>query len=273
MVGRAIVPLLMGDDPDSGSVLPLSTFDELCAGRLLAEIDEEVGVMVLLTATIATPPRSSTTRLAEEHWAVAIGPVPSSVSMLGDVRQVPIVLEYAAISLLGLMAGTHTMMLAVRRRGGDLAALRAIGMRPVDVRRVVGWQAIAMGAVSVAVGVPLGLVLGRVAWTAISRPANVLVHVVVDPLVVAGVALVVGRAAARRRHLARPSRRPSPPERSAAERVTGTAWISAHRTADGPLTLRAGQTRTTHSAGTGCGCHHPDRRWQQPCREAIPRVH
>ena len=91
--------------------------------------------------------------------------------------------------LLGLMAGAHAMLLAVRRRGGDLAALRAIGMRPVDVRRVVGWQALAMGAVTVAVGVPLGLVLGRVAWTAISRPANVLVHVVVDPLVVAGVAV------------------------------------------------------------------------------------
>ena len=108
--------------------------------------------------------------------------------MLGDLRQVPIVLV-VAIGLLGLMVGVHAMLLAVRRRGGDLAALRAIGMRPADVRRVVGWQAIAMGAVTVAVGVPLGLVLGRVAWTAISRPANVLVHVVVDPLVVAGVAL------------------------------------------------------------------------------------
>ena len=40
VVGRAVVPLLHGDDPDSGSVLPLTTFDELCAGRLLAEIDE-----------------------------------------------------------------------------------------------------------------------------------------------------------------------------------------------------------------------------------------
>ena len=40
VVGRAVVPLLFGDDPDSGSVLPLATFDELCAGRLLAEIDE-----------------------------------------------------------------------------------------------------------------------------------------------------------------------------------------------------------------------------------------
>jgi ABC-type lipoprotein release transport system permease subunit len=187
VVGRAIVPLLNGDDPDSGSVLQLTTFDELCAGRLLAEIDEAVGVMVRLRDD-GDASSFVDDQMAEGRWAEAIGPVPSSVTMLGDVRQVPIVLV-AAIGLLGLMAAAHAMLLAVRRRGGDLAALRAIGMRPVDVRRVVGWQAIAMGAVTVAVGVPLGLVLGRVAWTAISRPANVLVHVVVEPLAVAGVAL------------------------------------------------------------------------------------
>ena len=48
MVGRSIVPLVNGDDPDSGVVLPLSTFDELCAGQLIADLDEQVGVIVRL---------------------------------------------------------------------------------------------------------------------------------------------------------------------------------------------------------------------------------
>ena len=72
--------------------------------------------------------------------------------MLADVRQVPMC--FVAIGLLGLMVGIHAMLLAVRRRGGDLAVLRALGMRPGDVRRVVGWQAIAMGVVTVGIGIP-----------------------------------------------------------------------------------------------------------------------
>ena len=109
--------------------------------------------------------------------------------MLGDLRGVPVVLA-VAVGVLGLLVATHAMLLAVRRRSGDLAVLRAIGLRPVDIRRVVTWQAIAMGAVAVAVGVPAGLILGRVAWTAVATPANVLVRLDLEPVVVAGVALL-----------------------------------------------------------------------------------
>ena len=46
---------------------------------------------------------------------MAIKPVPSSVSVLADVRQVPVLLA-VAIGLLWLMVGIHAMFLAVRRR-------------------------------------------------------------------------------------------------------------------------------------------------------------
>ena len=126
--------------------------------------------------------------VAGEHWAVAIAPVPSSVSVLTDVRLVPVLLA-VAIALLWLMVSTHAMFLAVRRRGGDLAVLRTLGMRPGDVRRVVIWQAITMGVVTLGIGIPAGLILGRVAWSAIAEPANVLVRLDVAPLAFAAMAL------------------------------------------------------------------------------------
>ncbi len=89
-----------GDDPDSGVVLPLSTFDELCAGRLIADLDEQVGVIVRLHDD--DDARRSSTALEGEHWAVDIEPVPSSVSVLADVRQVPVLLA-VAIAVLWLM--------------------------------------------------------------------------------------------------------------------------------------------------------------------------
>jgi ABC-type antimicrobial peptide transport system permease subunit len=115
-------------------------------------------------------------------------PVPSSVAVLADVRQVPFILA-VVIGSLWLLVGTHAMLLAVRRRRGELAVLRALGMRAAEVRRAVVWQAVAMGVVTICIGIPAGLLLGRVAWTAIARPANVLVHVDIAPLVLASMAV------------------------------------------------------------------------------------
>ena len=188
VVGRAAVPLLLsGDDPDSGLVMPLSTFDEVCASRLIAGLDEQYGVFLRLHDDDDTASLVEETK-GDERWADNIGRVPSSVSVLADVQQVPIVLV-VAIGSLWLLVGTHAMFLAVRRRGGDLAVLRALGMRPRDIRRVVTWQAIMMGAVTLCVGIPAGLILGRVTWTAIAGPANVLVRLDIAPLVLVSVAL------------------------------------------------------------------------------------
>ena len=186
VVGRSVLPLVNGDDPDSGVVLTLPAFDELCAGRLIAALDEQVGVIVRMHDD--KDAGSLVSALAGEHWAVAIKPVPSSVSVLADVRQVPVLLA-VAIGLLWLMVGIHAMFLAVRRRRDDLAVLRALGMRPSDIRRIVTWQAIAMGVVTLGIGIPAGLILGRVAWMAIAGPANVLIRLDAPPLASAAMAL------------------------------------------------------------------------------------
>ena len=61
------------------------------------------------------------------------------------------------------------------------------------------WQAITLAVVALVVGVPLGLVVGRSAWTAIAAPSNVIVRIDVHTLglavLVAGVTAIAAAAA------------------------------------------------------------------------------
>lgn len=50
---------------------------------------------------------------------------------------------------------------AGRGRGRDLAILKTLGLTRRQVLTVVGWQAWALAAVALAVGVPLGIIGGR----------------------------------------------------------------------------------------------------------------
>ncbi|MGI9051732.1 MAG: FtsX-like permease family protein [Ilumatobacteraceae bacterium] len=192
VVGRAIVPLFISDDPDEGSVVPLATFDDLCADQLTAEIDENEGLAVRLR----DPDDAAALieeQMAAERFAQPLGATPSSVTTLAELRDVPVIVV-ATIGLLGLFAAGHALLLAVRRRQRDLAVLRALGMRPGDIGRVVGWQAVTMTIVAVVIGIPAGLVLGRLVWTAIAQSSNVIVRIDVEPLqlvAVGGVTLVV----------------------------------------------------------------------------------
>ena len=76
--------------------------------------------------------------------------------------------------------------------------LATVGFRPRDLRSVIRWQALAVVTLAVLVGVPLGLLLGRAAWTAVADATGVIDHVTVPvatlALVVVGT-LLVGLAA------------------------------------------------------------------------------
>jgi putative ABC transport system permease protein len=83
--------------------------------------------------------------------------------------------------------------------------LRAVGATRRQIRLIVASQATTIGGVGVLVGVPLGLVVGRIGWRWVAdsvpfvddSPAAVLAMVVVVPAVLAAVNLVAGLPARR----------------------------------------------------------------------------
>jgi ABC-type lipoprotein release transport system permease subunit len=89
------------------------------------------------------------------------------VAELRDVSALPAVLGIF-LAVLALGAVGHALATAVRRRAPDLAVLRAIGMTPGQCRRVVVVQSTLLGVLGLVFGVPLGIALGRVVWSAVA---------------------------------------------------------------------------------------------------------
>ena len=66
--------------------------------------------------------------------------------------------------LLGLGAVAHTLASGARRRARDVAVLRALGLTPRQAGACVAWQATTIGVIAIALGVPLGVLVGRQVW-------------------------------------------------------------------------------------------------------------
>jgi ABC-type lipoprotein release transport system permease subunit len=64
-------------------------------------------------------------------------------------------------------------VIGIRRRRRDLAILKTLGFDRGQVRAAVAWQATTLAGIGVIVGVPLGIVVGRVAWQLVADDLGV----------------------------------------------------------------------------------------------------
>jgi hypothetical protein len=137
---------------------------------------------------------------------------PTDLVNFGRVQGLPLLLG-GAMSLLALLTIVHLLVTSVRRRRRDLAVLRTIGFTRAQVRRTVTWQAATLTSTALVIGIPAGIICGRLAWRVFSSqlgilpvvalPAATLAVLVPAALVLAAaVAALPGESAAR----ARPAR-------------------------------------------------------------------
>ena len=122
---------------------------------------------------------------------------------LFGTRQPPVVANLLQVerlpSLLALFFGAlgmaflgYALAASSRARGRQLAVLGALGLRRAQLAALLRWHAAAMALVAVLIGVPAGLIAGRVIWTAIADSAGVGVeHAVPISALLATVALAV----------------------------------------------------------------------------------
>jgi len=114
------------------------------------------------------------------------------------------------VSMVAIGVLIHLLVTSTRARRRDLAVLRTLGFTRRQLRLAVQWEATTVVVVAVVVGVPLGWLLGRVAWRAYASELGVvpesvvawhwLAVVVIATVIVANaVALVPARAASRTR--------------------------------------------------------------------------
>jgi putative ABC transport system permease protein len=97
---------------------------------------------------------------------------PSDIQNYTGVRDTPLILG-AVLALLAVGTLAHVLLTGVRRRRRDLALLKTLGLLRSQLLRVVSWQATALAAAALVVGLPLGLLAGRWAWQLFAGSAGV----------------------------------------------------------------------------------------------------
>jgi len=88
---------------------------------------------------------------------------PSKVGNLGQIGSVPRLLA-GALAALGLAGIAHALLIAVTRGRGDIAVARALGFTSRQARVTIVWQGVATTVAAIAIGVPMGILVGRVVW-------------------------------------------------------------------------------------------------------------
>lgn len=120
------------------------------------------------------------TQIAERFEAEIKKPTsPGTVVDFGRVSNMPYLL--AGIVAL-LAAGTlgHGLVTAIRRRRRDIAVLKSLGLDRGQARRAVAWQASAVVVLTLAIGIPLGVIAGRWTWMLFADRAGFLAEPVAD---------------------------------------------------------------------------------------------
>jgi putative ABC transport system permease protein len=134
---------------------------------------------------------------------------PASVVDVAAMRRVPILLA-AAFALTMAVSVVAGIASGTRARRRELAVVRALGATPRQIRASVWWHALTVVMVGLVVGLPLGIIVGRLTFAAFARDLGVaprpfvplpLVLVTILVVLTVGVvsALLPARSAARRR--------------------------------------------------------------------------
>lgn len=219
VVGMALLPTTPHSSYDQGAWVAPDELESL-AGALIGELrpgaDPENSLPPIVPMHLATlVPGTDADEMAAslnerldptQHYA-SPATLPLDLDNLRNVRSLP---RLFAVFTLVLAVGTvsHVCASVVRRRGTELAVLRALGLTPGQTRAALAWQATTLTLIGLVIGLPLGVVLGRTIWRVIadltplvfSPPVALIALVVIVPatLLVANViALYPGHRAAR----------------------------------------------------------------------------
>jgi ABC-type lipoprotein release transport system permease subunit len=106
---------------------------------------------------------------------------PTDLINFGQVQNLPLLLA-GLVAVLAAATLAHTLVTSIRRRRRDLAILKMLGFVPAQVRWAVAWQATTFVAAALLVGLPVGIAVGRVIWSAFASQLGTLAEPVTPSL-------------------------------------------------------------------------------------------
>ncbi len=114
---------------------------------------------------------------------------PAPIESLVNVRSIPFLFA-AVLGGLAVLSVTHIMITSVAARARDYAVLRSMGATRSWITRAILWQATAFTVAALAIGIPLGWIVGRLVFVAFADGVGAVNDPAV-PLLVVG-ALLLG---------------------------------------------------------------------------------
>ena len=190
VVGTALLPETSHTDYDHSAWLTAAGLRAALGPGADAGADS-ITDYVLVRWRPGTPVTAAAHRLAglanEQTVFASAATLPSSVVELGRLRSLPIALT-VFFALLAIATVGHALVTTVRRRRHDLAILRSIGFTRRQARIAITWQATLLTIVGLVIGIPLGIVFGRLVWRWLADSFPV---AYVPPLALAAMLIVI----------------------------------------------------------------------------------
>lgn len=186
IVGRAVFPTV----DDRVSLADGAALTPAGMQRLDDPTDSE-GYQQLV---VRWAPGADTSR-AGAWLARAAGEEPTTARLPGEIHRLTQVdrlpgLLAAFLVVLALLAVANSAMVVGRRRRRDLGVLGSIGFTGRQIRSTLGWQATTLAAIGLIVGIPAGIIVGRLAWAATAGGLGVADDIVVPVAQLLGAALL-----------------------------------------------------------------------------------
>jgi ABC-type lipoprotein release transport system permease subunit len=191
VVGRALVPATSHTDYDQSAWMTASALDRSIPARADASGDFTEDYVLIrwkgAADTSAAMQRFERLLPKDQPTEAQSASLPAAVTALRDLRVLPLALALF-FALLAIATVAHALVTTVRRRRGDLAILRSLGFTRRDARIAIAWQSTLLAIAGLVIGIPLGIVAGRLAWKQLADSFPV---VYVPPLALVAVLLVV----------------------------------------------------------------------------------
>ncbi len=198
------------------------TYEGALAGlpaEMTAELDEAPRTdVILVDRADGVTDEAITARFATEGVVLGEGDIDRETLAENIVSVDPTSTESAPDLLAGLMALlaggvlVYGLSITMSRNARDLAVVRALGFTPRLLRRTALWASLVFVLAALTVGIPIGLVVGRVIWQVYAGNLGVVPDPVVAPEEIVALVLstlllafLVGTAAARRQARTRPA--------------------------------------------------------------------
>jgi hypothetical protein len=166
VTGETLVndPVTTSNNLGDGGLVVASLLDEFSPGvpqRLLVRLDD------------GADPHTVIRRLARSYSGPmrTVAP-PDDVRNLARLRFLPWLIA-GLVVVLAMVTLAHALSVTVSRRRRDLALLAVFGLERRGVRAVTAWSTTVLIIAAAVIGVPLGLITGRLLWSSVAHANSI----------------------------------------------------------------------------------------------------